>query len=141
MCITQLCCDVPVSSEACICSGYTLLYTYTALVGMVKEVFQESSGVCLHQGCLRALFSSLKTACTASPSVRASTPDLQDLKNVCGYMVNSVFNFLIDTGLCWSPFSLLRPKQKEGKVCFHSQFKGAVRHGSGAEHGSGKKRG
>lgn len=98
----------------------------------------------LHQGCLRALFSSLKTACSPSTAYhqgeRASTPDLQDLKNIFGHMVNSVFNFLIDTGLCWSLFSLLRPKQKEGRVCFHSKFQGVVRHGSGVEHGSGKKR-
>lgn len=46
MCIVQLCCDVPMSSEACICSGCTVLYTYTAFADMVKEVSQQSYGVC-----------------------------------------------------------------------------------------------
>lgn len=141
MCIAQLCFDVPVSSEPCICSGYTLLYTYTALWLAWSKRFPKSllvsasglpqSSFLFSEDCMQSQH--------GLPSGRASTPDLQDLKSICGYIVNSVFNFLIDIGLCWSLFSLLRPKQKEERVCFHSQFKGAVAMGVGRSMAAGRR--
>lgn len=113
------------------------VHIHSLVVGMVKEVSQESPGVCIRAA--SELFSSLKTACSPSTAYHQGEHPHQIFR-ICGYMVNSVFNFLIDTGPCWPPFSLLRPTQKEVRVCFHSQFKGAARHGSGAEHGSRKKR-
>lgn len=118
----------------------TLSCTHTQPCGWHGQRGFPRVSWCLHQGCLRALFSSLKTACSPSTAYHQGEHPHQIFR-ICGYMVNSVFNFLIDTGLCWSLFSLLRPTQKEERVCFYSKFQGVVRHGSGAEHGSGKKRG
>lgn len=138
MCIAQLCFDVPVSSEPCICCGYTLLYTYTALWLAWSKRFPKSLLVSA-SGLPQSSFLFSEDCMQSQHGLPSGRESIHTRS--FGHMVNSVFNFLIDTGLCWSLFSLLRPKQKEGRVCFHSQFQGVVRHGSGAEHGSEKKRG
>lgn len=116
----------------------TLSCTHTQPCGWHGQRGFPRVSCCLHQGCLRALFSSLKTACSPSTAYHQGEHPHQIFR-ICGYMVNSVFNFLTDTGPCWSPFSLLRPTQKEGRVCFHSQFKGAVAMGVGRSMAAGRR--